>query len=72
MAFVHATLEAVHAHNTSGIYCAISAKVRETLLPGVSSEAEDVPCELLYKFSCMTTSLPLAKHNFFHLRVDLY
>lgn len=47
MAFVHATLEAVHAHNTSGIYCAISAKVRETLLPGVSCEAEDVQRELL-------------------------
>lgn len=32
MAFMHAVLEAVHAHDASGIYCTISAKVKADLV----------------------------------------
>lgn len=28
MAFVHAALEAVHAHDTSGVYCTVPAKIK--------------------------------------------
>lgn len=47
-------------------------KVKANLLLSVSSEAEDVPRELLYKLSCMTASLALTKLIYFHLGVALY
>lgn len=48
MAFMHAVLEAVHAHDARGIYCTISAKIKADLVEK-SSGADGQPRRLLYK-----------------------
>lgn len=79
MAFVHTTLEAVHAQDTSGIYCTIpakstrrgfvtwSCKCQQKHHP--SSETEDAPLKWLHKLSCMTTSPALDKPIYFNVNI---